>query len=99
MEKGLTERKKYAMLMSLALPKDEELEDALQGASYQLVKKSGFVASDTYAPQQMRKKDLYVFKAGSCFQHSFQGDLWDVSEAGMHPVYRYAKGMFLGVDA
>ena len=27
----------------------------------------------------------------------FDGDIYDVSRENMHPVYRYAKGMFVGV--
>ncbi|MCI9501671.1 MAG: type III-A CRISPR-associated RAMP protein Csm4 [Hungatella sp.] len=85
------------MLLSCALPKEEELENALEGASYLLEKRSGFVASDTYADELRKKKDLYVFSAGSCFKNSFQGSVYDVSEGGNHPVYRYGLSMFMGV--
>ena len=47
--------------------------------------------------EQQKKKDLYVFRAGSCFVHPFAGDIYDVSDGGSHPVYRYARAMFLGV--
>lgn len=85
------------VLISSALPKDEELDAVMEGAEYQLIKRSGFVASVDYAPQQMRKKDLYVFRSGSTFCKTFQGDIWDVAAGGRHPVYRYAKGLFMGV--
>lgn len=88
----------HYVTLSSALPADEEMENALDGASYQVVRRSGFVASDHYAPQQMRKKDLYVFSAGSCFKNRFQGVIADVSAYGNHPVYRYAKPFFMGVD-
>lgn len=86
------------MSLSAALPKDDELETVLEGAEYLLCKRSGFVASEKYAPEQMRKKDLYVFRAGSCFPARFCGDIYDVSDkCGRHPVYRYAKPMLMEV--
>ena len=86
------------MSLSVALPREEELETVLDKAEYLLCKRSGFVASDLYAPEQMRKKDLYVFQAGSCFSTRFCGDLYDVSDkGGIHPVYRYAKPMLMEV--
>lgn len=88
----------HYITLSSALPADEEMENALDGASYQVIRRSGFVASDHYAPQQMRKKDLYVFSVGSCFKNRFQGVIADVSAYGNHPVYRYAKPFFMGVD-
>ena len=88
---------KQYMLLSGALPKDEEGGCVLEGASYLLEKRSGFVASENYAPEWRKKKDMYIFKAGSCFNEKFAGDIYDVSDGGRHPVYRYAKGMFLGI--
>ena len=86
------------MTLSAALPRDDELEKAVTDSQYLLIKRSGFIASDTYASQQMRKKDLYVFKSGSCFSSRFEGDVYDVScGAGSHPVYRYAKPMFIAI--
>ncbi|MCM1326307.1 MAG: type III-A CRISPR-associated RAMP protein Csm4 [Bacteroidales bacterium] len=86
------------MSLSVSLPTDEELETLLKDAEYLLCKRSGFVASEQYAPEQMRKRDLYVFKSGSCFAEKFNGDIYDVSgEGGGHPVYRYAKPMLVEV--
>lgn len=85
------------MLLSTALPRDEELDEAMEGASYLLQKRSGFVASEQYAKTWQKKKDLYVFSAGSCFKNRFEGDIYDVSDGGNHPVYRYAKPLFMGV--
>lgn len=83
-----------SLLLSTALPKEEELTEALEGSSYLLQKRSGFVLSETYAPEQRKKRDLFTMQAGSCFQHRFEGDIYDVSMGGAHPVYRYAKAMF-----
>ena len=95
---AMLERKsdKY-MLISSALPTESELETALDGASYLVHKRSGFVYSENYSDEEMKKRDLYTMQAGSCFTKPFTGDIYDVNEDGNHPVYRYAKGMFLGV--
>lgn len=91
---------KEYMSLSVSLPRDEELDEVLQDAEYLLCKRSGFVASENYAEQQMRKRDLYVLKTGSCFKTKYEGDVYDVSgKVGSHPVYRYAKPIFMEVDA
>ena len=55
------------------------------------------MASEFYAEEYRRKRDLYVFAAGSCFKNEFEGDIYDVTNGGSHPVYRYAKPLFMGV--
>ena len=90
---------KYISL-SCCLPHEDELEEVLKDlekTSYKLIKRSGFVYSDTYAKQLVRKKDLYVFAAGSMFGSRFEGDIYDVRYEGTHPIYKYAKPFFLGV--
>ena len=86
------------MLLSVALPEDQEMEKILENASYSVLKRSGFVSSETYAEQQRRKRDLYVFDAGSCFEKTFEGRLIEEREGGRHSVFRYEKALFLGVD-
>ncbi|MCF0177745.1 MAG: type III-A CRISPR-associated RAMP protein Csm4, partial [Bacteroidales bacterium] len=86
------------MTLSISLPKDDEIEDALADASYQVVKRSGFVASEDYNPTPLRKKDLFACAAGSCFSKTFKGSIVDVSSHGSHAVYRYAKPLFISVD-
>ena len=90
---------KYERYMSLSccLPKDIELEEALTEADYRIVKRSGFIQSYTYGNEHTKKKDIYLFRAGSCFSTKFMGDIYDVSRHGKHPIYRYAKGFFLGI--
>ncbi len=85
--------------LSVSMAREEELEYALDGASYSLIKRSGFVASDTYTDTSefVKKKDFYSFKSGSMFLRKFSGNVFDVSDNGNHPVYRYAKPVFLGV--
>lgn len=93
----MREGKRYMLLCS-ALPSEEELESALEGASYLLQKRSGFILSENFSPEQQKKRDLYTFRSGSCFRHRFQGGVYLVNEGGAHPVYRYARGLFLGVE-
>lgn len=86
------------MTLSVSLPTDKELEDVLDDSRYLLVKRSGFVDSYTYSKEQRRKKDIYLFKSGSCFNKTYQGDIYNVSSGGSHPVYKYAKPLFMGVE-
>ena len=87
------------MSLSVSLPQEDELRTALSEAEYTLCKRSGFVASEKSAKEQMRKKDLYVFKSGACFKTKFNGDIYNVAcKEGKHAVYRYAKPLFMGVD-
>lgn len=86
------------ILLNDALPQEHEMKNAMEESQYILEKKSGFIASCNYSVEQRRKKDMYLFKSGSVFRHQFLGDVYDVSEGGNHPVYRYAKPMFLGVN-
>ena len=90
---------KYQKMMSLSisLPKDDEIEKVCTEVQFQLIKRSGFVNSMTYADTFRKKKDFYGFVAGSCFKIPYQGDIYDVSIYGKHPVYRYAIPIFMGV--
>ena len=94
---GLKKKSEKNILLSTALPEDEELEQVMKGSSYLLIKRSGFVDSSEYALQQMRKRDLYVFSSGSCFAHTFRGRIIEERNGGKHPVFRYAKAFFMGV--
>lgn len=85
------------MTISIGVPEEEEMNKVIEEADYMLMKRSGFVQSETYASEFRRKRDFYVFQSGSCFSVKFDGQLADVSNGGTHPVYRYAKPIFLGV--
>lgn len=92
------EAEKY-MLLNTALPTEDELEEVIKNANYSLLKRSGFVASSSYSDTWQRKRDLVMFKSGSCFDRRFQGDIYDVStNAGSHPVFRYGKPMFMRIS-
>ena len=91
------EKSKYKITLSTCLPTDDEIDGALEGASYSLQKRSGFVASENYAATNVKKRDLYTFAAGSAFVNKFKGKVYDVSVKGNHSVYRYAKPLFIGI--
>lgn len=86
------------MTMSVSMAKDEDLEQVMENASYGVVKRSGFISSASYGDRLLKKQDVYLFKAGSVFRVIFDGTLLDVSSGGNHPVYRYAKPIFLEVE-
>lgn len=91
------ESSEYLITVSTCLPKDDELEEAMRNARYTLQKRSGFIASGDYADENVKKRDLYTFAAGSVFKNAFSGDIYDVSCGGRHPVYRYAIPFFIGI--
>ena len=90
----------YEQYMSLSVCMGSEYDDmdtVLDGAGYELIKRSGFVASSAYSDEPVKKRDFYAFKAGACFTERFKGDVFDVGGGGAHPVYRYAKPMLMGM--
>jgi len=89
---------KSFLLLNLALPKEDEMPGAVEGSTYALERRGGFVQSKSYGTTFYKKKTGYLFAAGSVFKKTFQGDVFDVAAEGAHPVYRYGKPMFLGVD-
>lgn len=88
----------HKITLSISLPKDDELEKALADASYGIILRSGFVSSYNYAEHFQKKRDLYCLRAGAYIKNLYTGDVYDVSVKGRHPVYRYAKPLFMGVE-
>lgn len=86
-----------SILISTALPNDDELEFALKNAQYSVIKRSGFVSSTTYSSSFLRRKDIYMFSAGSYFSNRFNGSVRDLSQKDSHSVYRCTKPMWIGV--
>lgn len=85
------------MTLSICLPNESELERVIENASYSIVKRGGFIASETYAEKAQKKNDMYMLTAGSCFSERVQGDIYDVSAGGSHPVYQYGVPLLLRV--
>jgi CRISPR-associated protein Csm4 len=96
---SLESKEDSSMLLTTSLPKEAELSYAMEGASYLLTRRGGFVQSDHFSEEMRKKQVQYFFQAGSVFRHRYEGDLYDVSGGtGSHPVYRYSKPLFLGVS-
>lgn len=83
------------MLLTASLPQDEELGSAMDGATYQLIRRGGFACS---SDETFRKKQTqYFLAAGSLLKNRFAGLLHEVGGSDHHPVYRYGIPIFLGV--
>lgn len=83
--------------LSVCMAREDELKKAVSGAEYAVIRRSGFVNSTTYSNTLRKRKDLFCFSSGSSFRNRFEGDVFDLSDGGNHPVYRYAKPLFMGV--
>lgn len=92
----INEKAETYMTLSISLPKENEMEEALAGARYNIIKRSGFIAST--ACTDRRKKDMYVIAAGACVNNKYVGDVYNVAQGESHAVYRYAKPLFMGVN-
>ena len=86
------------LLLSTALPSDAELTALLPEAEYMLTRRAGFIQSERYAEQPRRKRSQVFLSAGSVLPGRFGARLYDVGEAGRHPVYRLSAPLFLGVE-
>lgn len=84
--------------LSVGLPDDSELEPVMIGARYRLIRRSGFVASGTFASRPLRKRDIYKLAAGAVVDRTYEGQIADVGVNGAHPVYSYGKPLFLPLE-
>lgn len=86
---------KWAMNLSVLLPCSEDVSTVKKGY-YTLLKRSGFLSPDGNPVQ--KKQDIYMLQSGSCFPKRIQGTIADVRwQADHHPVWRYGKGLFIGL--
>ena len=84
------------LLLTTSLPTEVELEAVLEGASYQLVRRAGFVSANAAAPG--KKQTQHFLDAGSVLERRFSGNVYPVARIGKYQAYRYSKPMFLGVE-
>lgn len=91
------ESAKHWLLLTTSLPNDDELDGVLEDAQYQLVRRAGFVQSDTFAKSPVRKRTQVFMAAGAMLTRRFNGALYSAADAGTHPVLRYAMPIMLGV--
>lgn len=87
----------HYLLLTTALPREDELSVVLEDTQYQLVRRGGYIQSDTFSATPQRKCTQYFLAAGAMLTQPFTGALYNTVKAGKHPVYRYAKPMLLGV--
>lgn len=84
--------------LSVVAPTDEDLDSIdLEKSYYTLINRTGFIDSINYSNVHLKKRSVMLFNSGSCFNRPIKGQILDVSNYGAHNVYRYGKGMFLGV--
>lgn len=86
------------MTLSVCLPADDELESALDGAEYQLIRRGGFISDPMDGSAPRKKRSQAVFQAGSTFRRRFQGQLSEVGTSAGHAVYRYNRPLWVGVS-
>ena len=84
------------MLLTSSLPREDELESALGGSYYSVIRRGGFSFS-AQAAASVKKKTQYFLASGSVLCSRFAGDVYKVGENGKHSVYRYSKPMFMEV--
>lgn len=91
---------KYKMILSLYSPCENEIENIdFNSSYYSIIKRNGFIYSQTYSSTLLKRKSLCMFKEGSCFIGDIKGNIKDVSHAsGSHEVYRYGKALYIGID-
>lgn len=95
-EKLLAKGSNYHLLISTLIPDKSEIEELKEGR-YMLLKRGGFVFSQTYSDTQVKKKSIIAVASGSVFKRKIEGTIKDLSNGGNHPVYRFGKGLYLGV--
>lgn len=90
---------KYSMLLSLVSPGEEESDNDFSNCYYNLIKRNGYIYSTDYADTLLKRKNLVMFREGSCFDVELSGTIQEVGESdGKHPVYRYGKALKIGVE-
>ena len=94
----LNKKAEYNMAISLVSPDENELEQDFSSCYYNLINRGGFIYSTDYADTMQKRKNLVMFKEGSCFDVDLSGTIQDVSNGGKHPVYRYGKALKIGVE-
>ncbi|MCL6524694.1 MAG: type III-A CRISPR-associated RAMP protein Csm4 [Thermoflavifilum sp.] len=92
----------HQLCFSLYCPKKEEIENGLlNDASYQLLKRGGYLANpEDESKMSWRKKSIYMFQEGSVFpaEVHIQGKLADVSpENFTHRVWREGRALFIPI--
>lgn len=78
------------MNISILKPAADELKSVKEG-QYQLKKRSGFT-------ENIKRDSVYMLASGSCFNKRLNGEVLDISRDYGHPIWRYGKGLFVGLE-
>ena len=98
MKKALGRKKGPYLLLTTALPKEDEMAKALEDASCQLCRRGGFAFTEAVQTPK-KKKTQWFISSGAVMKNMWSGDVYDVGIAmpQNQSVYRYGKPMFVGV--
>ena len=66
------------LLLTASLPRPEEMETALDGAYFQMIRRAGFVRPAGEEKQGRKKRTQYFLAAGSVLRRRFSGDVYPV---------------------
>lgn len=90
------EKAPHQMTISSFIPKENEISSASRGTG-RLIRRGGFAWSRDME-QPVKTNSIYMMAAGSCFPQRMEGRLADVNNGSApHPVYKYGKGLFVGL--
>jgi len=99
LSKMLAEKGEYYVSLSSIIPEIDDIKILKEDNSYySLIKRNGFVYSDNYSKNMSKRKQIIMMNSGSCFKSKIKGEILDLSDGGNHPVYKYGKGIFIGVN-
>ncbi|MDO5689053.1 MAG: type III-A CRISPR-associated RAMP protein Csm4 [Tissierellia bacterium] len=97
-EKIESESEEVYMTLTTSIPDDSELHDAMGTVvGYKLIRRGGYIQSEGVNRQPLRKRDAYLIGAGSVFRSPYVGTVLQVGDHWSHPVYKYAKPIWIGV--
>lgn len=86
----------YYMTLSSFLPSLEEVKDAASGTG-KIIKRGGFAWSRDMI-SAAKTNSVYMMASGACFSKRLAGRIADVNNgSALHPVYKYGKGLFVGL--
>ena len=85
------------LLLTTSLPRPEELESALDGACFQMVRRAGFARPASEETRDRKKRVQYFLTSGSVLCRRFSGSLYPVGANDKDFVFRYGRPVFLGL--
>ncbi len=85
------------MTLAAVIPSSEEMQAVCEGTG-KLLKRSGFAFSYAVG-KPVKENSIYMMSSGSCFKQRIAGTVADVNTGTVpHPVYRYGKGLYVGLS-